>query len=1545
MGAYLGNNKKLKLMVNNVAFKIYSGKIVNCVHAYSTEVITPTCTTQGYTKHSCSLCGNTYNSDYVAKLAHTIEIIPGKEATTTTPGLTEGQKCKVCGKILKEQTEIPAIHVHTSAYRNENRIEATCMTNGSYDHVEYCTSCFAVLNRTNKTISATGHSWGEWITDVAATETSEGSKHRDCKNCTERETATIPTLDHVCVAGEAKEENRVAATCETTGKYDLVVRCTGCGNIIRSETKTIPATGHTPGAAATCTTAQTCTVCHTMLKAATGHTEVIDKAVAATCTTVGKTEGKRCSVCNKILVAQQTVPALGHTEVINPAVAATCTATGLTEGRHCSVCKQVFSTQQIVPAKGHTEATKTENHVEATCTAVGGYDTITYCSVCNAEIKRTHTEISMVAHTKGTPVEENRIEPTCTANGSYNIVTYCTVCKNKVESTQNIIPSTGHDDSKNSDNRCDICGVVLCTDNDHIPITIPGKAATCTETGLTEGQKCATCDKVLMQQEVIELADHEIVIDPAKAPTCNTQGITEGKHCKQCGETIVAQTILPATGDHEYSSETGKCIVCGTPCDHVSDNGVIEDVVEPTCGKDGKQTVVYKCTICESTLESYTETIPATLKHVGGPTVIENEVAPGCDTYGSYQEVVYCTGCGVELERHDGHTDPTGHEYLGDMNDVPPTCTENGHEESQTCQKCGDVLEGKILYAPGHTSDNGTIENEIDATCDTQGSYDTVWRCTECGDELERSTSYTPILGHTGGETVRENEIEAGCETWGSYEEVVYCTVCGDELNRTTGGVIKPTGHSLKVAEEGYDKTCTTPGKYTSYYCENDGCDYTEGGGVIPEEGHNPGTIVIENEIAPTCEEDGSHDEVQYCTVCNEELSRDTETDYATGHLEGESVTENSYEPSCTKKGSYDTVWYCQYCDTELQRSTTTLELVPHTWGEEVQEITNEAGCETWGEYDTVVYCTVCNGELSRAKDGVLEPLGHEYINGTCVCQREGCGEEVHYGSYWRCTCDWCGKTVHQGNEVPLGYLAPDCINGIDGHEADGTCCDVCYDTIKEPTKIPGEHVLDSETCECKWCHEIYHNMPNDDDCYCTNCEHSYLCDYYSDFSEATCTQGKTCNRCGNVWSSPLGHSWVVATCDKPKTCSVCEATEGEAKTHDWGDWEIWVEGSCDEMDMAGERRRYCMICGAEDLDDNYRPEHSWESGECTVCGTQCDQGHSDCVCSKCGYENHSFVDGVCEYCPEPCTYRDNGAGQCAECGGTPDQHRDACLIASTPILMADGTEKAISEVKAGDMIKSWDLDNNEYIDVKVLGSYRTGDATDWLVYSFDNGKELTIYDQHNIYCKENNSIKKSTYWKPDQTAITLDGNETAYCGVVDSETPEKVSRHTLVTENNLYFANGILCGHHARAKYKFFTKDMLEANLEQAAQFKATYNIYQAMNGTENAEYRKEAAELIENIRAAKRNVKDRNSEFAKDAGKLHKKQTNKKLKEIKQFNSEADTFKVDIKTINKDIRKSRKELNKLKEKYGVSTKTIYECWKEAYDLDMKYLRDKAAE
>ncbi|MBQ4468462.1 MAG: fibronectin type III domain-containing protein [Firmicutes bacterium] len=68
-----------------------------------------TCTAAGEKKFTCSVCGYTKTEEIPAK-GHVEEILPGKEATCTEDGLTEGKKCSVCGEILVAQEVIPAAH-------------------------------------------------------------------------------------------------------------------------------------------------------------------------------------------------------------------------------------------------------------------------------------------------------------------------------------------------------------------------------------------------------------------------------------------------------------------------------------------------------------------------------------------------------------------------------------------------------------------------------------------------------------------------------------------------------------------------------------------------------------------------------------------------------------------------------------------------------------------------------------------------------------------------------------------------------------------------------------------------------------------------------------------------------------------------------------------------------------------------------------------------------------------------------------------------------------------------------------------------------------------------------------------------------------------------------------------------------------------------------------------------------------------------------------------------------------------------------------------
>ena len=95
----------------------------------------------------------------------------------------------------------------------------------------------------------------------------------------------------------------------------------------------------------------------------------------------------------------------------------------------------------------------------------------------------------------------------------------------------------------------------------HTPVAISGKAATCTETGLTEGSKCSACGEILTAQENIPAKGHSAVAVPGVPATCTQAGMTEGSRCSVCGMTLTAQEYIPAKG-HSAVAVPGRAATC-----------------------------------------------------------------------------------------------------------------------------------------------------------------------------------------------------------------------------------------------------------------------------------------------------------------------------------------------------------------------------------------------------------------------------------------------------------------------------------------------------------------------------------------------------------------------------------------------------------------------------------------------------------------------------------------------------------------------------------------------------------------------------------------------------------------------------------------------------------------------------------------------------------------------------------------------------------------------------------------------------------------------
>ena len=79
---------------------------------------------------------------------------------------------------------------------------------------------------------------------------------------------------------------------------------------------------------------------------------------------------------------------------------------------------------------------------------------------------------------------------------------------------------------------------------------------------------------------------------------------------------------------------------------------------------------------------------------------------------------------------------------------------------------------------------------------------------------------------------------------------------------------------------------------------------------------------------APTCTNTGLRHKV--CSVCGVNYNYETIATVPTAHVRGEEAKENVVDPTCTQNGSYDEVVYCTECNKELSRDTYAIPIVDH---------------------------------------------------------------------------------------------------------------------------------------------------------------------------------------------------------------------------------------------------------------------------------------------------------------------------------------------------------------------------------------------------------------------------------------------------------------------------------------------------------------------------------------------------------------------------------------------------------------------------------------
>ena len=195
----------------------------------------------------------------------------------------------------------------------------------------------------------------------------------------------------------------------------------------------------------------------------------------------------------------------------------------------------------------------------------------------------------------------------------------------------------------------------------------------------------------------------------------------------------------------------------------------------------------------------------------------------------------------------------------------------------------------------------------VTAPACTEQGY-TTYTC-ECGDTYV--DDYVDAIGHshTSKITTPATHLEDGVKT--------FTCACGDTYTET---IDKITEHNHEAVVT--PPTCTDRG-LTTYTCE---CGNSYVDDYVDALGHTEETIPA---VAPTCTETGFTEGAK-CSVCGETLTEQKELP-ANGHIPANTVEENYVAPTCTENGNKDVVVYCSVCDEEISRETVTLDAIGHT--------------------------------------------------------------------------------------------------------------------------------------------------------------------------------------------------------------------------------------------------------------------------------------------------------------------------------------------------------------------------------------------------------------------------------------------------------------------------------------------------------------------------------------------------------------------------------------------------------------------------------------
>jgi len=581
------------------------------VSVTSVVIAQPDCTTDGQTTYTATtVFGIEEPQTYTDQLTladipspgHTEETIAGFAPTCTEPGVLDCIFCTTCGVELQTADEIPAPGHTEESYAN---VPPTCTEPGQSGG-KWCTVCKAETEA--PTIEpSTGHEEYESIPalDPTCTEPGHTAEIR-CRICMAMITASEE------LGADGHDDQFLVdqdPTCTESG-WTGGSTCRVCG-VTTSNPIEVPSLGHVP---------------------------VTDPAVPSTDYASGLTEGSHCGRCSAVLTAQEVIPANftwsgttvtdynGTQTVVT--IPAEATALGDTLFKNNTHITSVYVPDSVQSLGTYTFYSCTQLktlRLPSNLTSIGSQ---TFYGV-NAKIEVPYSSATAVALSyRRVPFMMGDFSVYYRASSATAMPTQAYIARWYGEGDHVLLPELIgtaevtqllNDAFKNCPDVRSVwmpdsisfistgaftgCSEELVIRSSatayartwaqengytwehdiHTAIVIPGVEPTCTESGLTEGERCSACNEVLVAQTLVDALGHTEVIDAAIAPNCTETGLTEGKHCSVCKDVLVEQTVVDALGHTE----------------------VIDAAIAPNCTETGL-TEGKHCSVCNEVLVAQT---------------------------------------------------------------------------------------------------------------------------------------------------------------------------------------------------------------------------------------------------------------------------------------------------------------------------------------------------------------------------------------------------------------------------------------------------------------------------------------------------------------------------------------------------------------------------------------------------------------------------------------------------------------------------------------------------------------------------------------------------------------------------------------------------------------------------------------------------------------------------------------------------------------------------------------------------------------------------